>query len=145
MVSERILRKSFQKVKKQISQLKNQDKKIKEDLQRIEKSIPRHDQIENAFRKALEAESAKFVHLEQLDSLIAKNPDVIYMLQHFQDLDEISITKKQFKHFTKKVEQLRRDAAELQSIKRGLKRNLALDTSVRKLNREVKKLKVKNG
>jgi len=145
MVSEKVLRRSFLKVKRQISQLKNQDKKIREELKEIKKAIPTQSQIENSFRKIIKEETNKFLRLEQLDSLITKNPDVVYMLQHFHDLDDISITKKQFKHFNKKVDQLRQEAAEFSNIKKQMKRNLALETSVRKLRREIKKLRIKNG
>jgi len=145
MVSEKALRRSFLKVKKQISQLKHQNKEVGEELKKIKKSIPTQGQVESMLRKALKEEIGKLVLLEQLDSLLAKNPDVVFMLQHFHDLNDISITKKQFKHFTRKVDQLRREAAELIGTKKQLKRNLALETTIRKLNREVKKLQAKNG
>jgi ADP-heptose:LPS heptosyltransferase len=145
MASERLLRKSFAKVKKHISELRSHDADILEKLKKIEKSILSQKQTEKNIRRILNEESSRFVLLEQLDSLIVKNPDVIYMLQHFHDIDDISITKKQYTHFTKRVEQLRRDAAELKSIRKELKRNLSLETSIRKLNREVRRIAAKNG
>jgi hypothetical protein len=145
MVSEKILRKSFQKVKKQVSQLKSQDKNLKEELEEIKKLMPTQKFIENILRKIIKEETKNLITIEQLDSLIAKNPDVVFMLQHFHDLDDISITKKQFKHFTQKVDQLRNEAAELRNTRKQLKRNLGLETQLRKLNREVKKLRAKHG
>jgi Tfp pilus assembly protein PilO len=144
MVNEKALRKAFLKIKRQISQLKAQDRQISEEIQKIQGMIPSQKHIEKNFRKIIKEEISSLISLDQIDSLIAKNPDVVFMLQHFHDLDDISITKKQFKHFSRKVDMLRREAAELKNIKNQMKRNLALETSLRKLGREVKRLGIKN-
>ncbi|MBW3016986.1 hypothetical protein KY316_01325, partial [Candidatus Woesearchaeota archaeon] len=63
--------------------------------------------------------------------------------QHFYDLDDISITKKQYKYFNKKVDQLRQEAAELNSLKKFLVKKALLEKTVRRISRDLARIKSK--
>jgi len=145
MVNEKALKRSFLKVKRHISLLKSENVKLREEIKEIKNSVLSKKEIQNIFRKTIREETSKFVPLNKIDSFISKNQDIVFMLQHFNEVDARSITKKQFKYFKHKVDQLRRDAAELSSIKKHIKKNISLETSVRKLNREIRRLQPKNG
>ncbi|MBW3011781.1 hypothetical protein KY311_01210 [Candidatus Woesearchaeota archaeon] len=143
MVSEIALRNSFNKIKKELSAVKAQNKRLNNSIKSLKKMMLTQQQIFDYAKQFFEKESAQFVEHDEFDSLVSKNPDVVYMLQHFYDLDDISITKKQYKYFNKKVDQLRQEAAELNSLKKFLVKKALLEKTVRRISRDLARIKSK--
>lgn len=143
MISEKGVLRAFSKIKKQVTYLKNQNKELRAEIKKLKSSMLKESDVNNAVEKTIKKGEGEFITLSNFNSLVSKSPDVVYMLQHFHDMDDISITKKQFDHFTKRVDQLRVEAAELRSVKKQLNKKAADDVNLKKLNREINKLKIK--
>ncbi|MBW3017453.1 hypothetical protein KY316_03695, partial [Candidatus Woesearchaeota archaeon] len=83
MVSEIALRNSFNKIKKELSAVKAQNKRLNNSIKSLKKMMLTQQQIFDYAKQFFEKESAQFVEHDEFDSLVSKNPDVVYMLQHF--------------------------------------------------------------
>ena len=143
MVSEIAIKNSFNKIKRELATVKAQNKRLQNSLKSLKKMMLTQQQIFDYAKQFFDKESANFVDHDEFDSLVSKNPDVVYMLQHFYDLDDISITKKQYKYFNKKVDQLREDAAELNSLKKYLVKKALMEKTVRKISKDLSRIKAK--
>lgn len=151
MVEEEMTLKELEELKKahskDIANLKRENTLLKKRLESLEKAQVSKEKVAKQVINKLNLDSKlsgikkNFVSYEEIESLVSKHKIVNLLLKKSSELESQSMTKKQFKEFSKQVDFLRSETASIISLKKQLTRLSLLETQIKLIARELPKLR----
>ena len=131
----------------EIKSLKNENKSLQKEVDDQKREVVELKskqfstrKIESMIEDKLHEMRYAFIREKELGSLLNKNKDFRFVLDHMKELDRLSITNKEFKKFDQNVNNLRRESAYLTKLGKEMERLSDVEKLILKVNRGVEQL-----
>ncbi|MBD3259927.1 hypothetical protein GF371_04840 [Candidatus Woesearchaeota archaeon] len=151
MVEEEMLLKELENTKKSLSKdianLKRENTNLKKKIDSLEKSQLDKEKLSRQVINKLKLDTKlsdikkNFIQYDEIENLISKHKTLNLLLKKFAELENQSITKKQFKQFSKQVDFLRSETASIISLKKQMTKLSLLEQQLKLIARELPKIK----
>src|SRR3989344_3992007 len=141
---EKELRKGMKKIKKDDTELladtgyitlQKQISQLEQDLNKNDKELPK--KVDSMVDKRISDMNNTFIRLNQINSVLNKYKDFMFVTEHFKKLDSVAMTRKNFLVFNKKIDKMRREISYLDRLSREVEKNKNLENQLIQLNKRI--------
>ena len=111
--------------------------KINEDINEIKRQLLTPKKVDSMVDKRISDMKNTFIRLNQINSVLNKDKDFMFVTEHFKELDSVAMTRKNFLVFNKKIDKMRREIAYLDRLSREIEKNKTLENQIIQLNKRI--------
>ncbi len=111
--------------------------KINEEINEIKRQLLTPKKVDSMVDKRISDMKNTFIRLNQINSVLNRDKDFMFVTEHFKELDSLAMTRKNFLVFNKKIDKMRREIAYLDRLSREIEKNKNLENQIIQLNKRI--------
>ena len=111
--------------------------KINEEINEIKRQLLTPKKVDSMVDKRISDMNNTFIRLNQINSVLNKDKDFMFVTEHFKKLDSVAMTRKNFLVFNKKIDKMRREISYLDRLSREVEKNKNLENQLIQLNKRI--------